>query len=93
MHLRVIRDAFEAVPGLRINNEQKFLFPVNKVHSIHSLADLIKRRIGELPAIYQGVLSGPNIKTRQGNGVREGGEETVKLEEALSFNAWQTSIY
>ncbi|WMV59186.1 hypothetical protein MTR67_052571 [Solanum verrucosum] len=58
--LRVIFILFEAVSGLHINWNKSFLYPVNVVPDLSSLARTLGGRIGDLPTTYLGMPLGAN---------------------------------
>ncbi|WMV18963.1 hypothetical protein MTR67_012348 [Solanum verrucosum] len=57
-YLRVIFVLFEAVSGLHINWGKSFIYPVNEVPDINSLADILGGKVGELPTTYLGMPLG-----------------------------------
>ncbi|WMV57474.1 hypothetical protein MTR67_050859 [Solanum verrucosum] len=57
-HLRVIFILFEAVSGLHINWGKSFIYPVNEVPEISTLADILGGKTGELPTTYLGMPLG-----------------------------------
>ncbi|WMV31952.1 hypothetical protein MTR67_025337 [Solanum verrucosum] len=61
--LRVIFILFEAVSGLHINWNKSFLFPVNVVPDLSSLARTLGGRIGDLPTTYLGMPLGANSRS------------------------------
>jgi len=63
MVLRVIFVLFEAISGLHINWEKSFLYPVNEVTNLTSLAGTLGGRTGELPTVYLGMPLGAESKS------------------------------
>ena len=63
MVLRVIFVLFEAISGLHINWEKSFLYPVNEVTNLISLAGTLGGRTGELPTVYFGMPLGAGCKS------------------------------
>ncbi|KAK6796557.1 hypothetical protein RDI58_004258 [Solanum bulbocastanum] len=61
--LRVIFILFEAVSGLHINWNKSFLYPVNVVPDLSSLAGTLGGRIGDLPTTYLGMPLGANSRS------------------------------
>lgn len=55
MILRVIFVLFEAISGLHINWNKSFLYQVNEVPDLPSLARILGGRIGGLPTTYLGL--------------------------------------
>lgn len=53
--LRVIFIIFEAVSELHINCGKSFIYPVNEVAQVESLAGVLNGRVGELPTMYLGI--------------------------------------
>ncbi|WMV47891.1 hypothetical protein MTR67_041276 [Solanum verrucosum] len=62
-HLRVIFILFEAVSGLHINWEKSFIYPVNEVPEISTLANILGGKIGELPTTYLRMPLGAKSKS------------------------------
>lgn len=62
--MRVIFISFEATSILHINWNKNFIYPVNEVKEIHSLAGILGRRIGELPTAYLGMHLGAKSKSK-----------------------------
>lgn len=58
MILRVIFVLFEAISGLHINWNKSFIYPVNEVPNLTSLAGVLGGSIGELPTVYLGMALG-----------------------------------
>ena len=58
MVLRVIFVLFEAISGLHINWEKSFLYPVNEVTNLISLAGTLGGRTGDLSNVYLGMPLG-----------------------------------
>ncbi|XP_060190615.1 uncharacterized protein LOC132619869 [Lycium barbarum] len=50
--LRVIFIIFEAVSGLHINWGKSFIYPINEVTDLESLAEKLGGKVGELPTTY-----------------------------------------
>lgn len=61
--LRVVFLLFEAISRLHINWEKRFLYPVNEVTSLTSLAVTLGGRTGELPSVYLGMPLGAKSKS------------------------------
>lgn len=53
--LRIIFVIFEAVSGIHINWGKSFIYPINPVIEIESLASMLGGKIGELPTTYLGM--------------------------------------
>ncbi|WMV13686.1 hypothetical protein MTR67_007071 [Solanum verrucosum] len=62
-HLRVIFILFEAVSELHINWEKSFIYPVNEVPEISTLANILGGKIGEIPTTYLGMPLGAKSKS------------------------------
>nr|XP_009628447.1 uncharacterized protein LOC104118792 [Nicotiana tomentosiformis] len=70
--LRVIFIHFEAISGLHINWHKSYIYPVNEVMELQSLADILGGNVGELPAVYLGMPLGAKSKSKEiWNGVLE----------------------
>ena len=54
-HLRVIFILFEAISRLHINWGKSFVYSVNEVPDINSLASILGDKVGELPITYLGM--------------------------------------
>ena len=61
--LRVIFVLFEAISGLHINWNKSFLYPVNEVPDLPSLARILGGRTGVLPTTYLGMPLGAKSKS------------------------------
>lgn len=61
--LRVIFILFEAISGLHINWNKSFLYPVNVVSDLPSLAGTLGGRIGDLPTTYLGMPLGAKSRS------------------------------
>ncbi|WMV41678.1 hypothetical protein MTR67_035063 [Solanum verrucosum] len=61
--LRVIFIIFEAVSGLHINWGKSFIYPINEVAQVESLARVLGGRVGELPTIYLSMPLGGKSKS------------------------------
>ena len=67
--LRVIFIIFEAVSRLHINWGKSYIYPINEVAQVESLAGVLGGRVGELPTVYLGMRLGvkrKSIKTWDG---------------------------
>ena len=53
--LRVMFIIFEAVSGLHINWGKSYIYPINEVAQVESLAGVLDGRVGELPTMYLGI--------------------------------------
>lgn len=62
--LRVIFILFEATSGLRINWYKSFIYQVNEVMELQSLADILGGNVGEMPTIYLGMPLGGKSKSK-----------------------------
>jgi len=62
--LRIILILFEATSGLHINWGKSYIYPVNEVPRIDSLANILGGKIGELPTIYLGMPLGDKSKSK-----------------------------
>lgn len=62
--LRVIFILFEVTSGLRINWYKSFIYPVNEVMELQSLADILGGKVGQLPTVYLGMPSGAKSKSK-----------------------------
>jgi len=70
--LRVIFVLFEAISGLHINWNKSFLYPVNEVPNLTSMAGVLGGSIGELSTVYLGMpLGDQNRSIDIWNGVVE----------------------
>nr|XP_009762742.1 PREDICTED: uncharacterized protein LOC104214731 [Nicotiana sylvestris] len=70
--LRVIFILFEATSGLRINWYKSFIYPVNEVMELQSLAGILGGNVGEMPTVYLGMPFGAKSKSKGiWNGVLE----------------------
>ncbi|OIS95712.1 cbl-interacting serinethreonine-protein kinase 9, partial [Nicotiana attenuata] len=70
--LRMIFILFEATSGLHINWHKSFIYYVNEVMELQSLADILGGNVGELPAVYLRMPLGAKSKSKGiWNGVLE----------------------
>lgn len=73
--LRVIFILFDATSGLHINGQKSFIYPVNEVMELQSLANVLGGeggKVGELPTVYLGMPLGAKNKSKGiWNDVRE----------------------
>ncbi|XP_060216840.1 uncharacterized protein LOC132644271 [Lycium barbarum] len=62
--MRVIFIIFEAVSGLHINWGKSFIYPINEVTDLESLAEKLGGKVGELPTTYLGMPLGAKSKSK-----------------------------
>ena len=54
---------FEAISGIHINWNKSFLYPINVVPDLSSLARTLGGRTGDLPTTYLGMPLGANSRS------------------------------
>ena len=58
LHIRLLLLNVQAITGLKVNMHKSEMVPIGEVDDVHTLAEILGCRVGELPMSYLGMPLG-----------------------------------
>ena len=62
-HVKLLLLCFQAVTGLKVNEQKSEMVPIGEVNDVHTLAEILGCKVGTLPMSYLGMPLGASHKS------------------------------
>ena len=62
-HVKLLLLCFQAVTGLKVNEQKSEMVPIGEVNDVHAMAEILGCKVGTLPMSYLGMPLGASHKS------------------------------